>query len=61
MGTNSGGGGNTKVIAANAKKAVAQAEKDAVKARAQEKDASAAWAVGAEWGKFVSELVLRRV
>lgn len=46
MGTNSGGGGNTKVIAANAKKAVAQAEKDAVKARAQEKDASAAWAVG---------------
>jgi len=46
MGKNSGGGGNTKVIAANAKKAVAQAEKDAVKARAQEKDASAAWAVG---------------
>jgi hypothetical protein len=40
------GGGNTKVMAANAKKAEAQAAKDAVKAKEQEKKDAAAWAVG---------------
>ena len=40
------GGGNTKVMAANAKKAQAQAVKDAVKAKEQEKKDAAAWAVG---------------
>jgi len=40
------GGGNTKVMAANAKKAEAQAAKDAQKAKEQEKKDAAAWAVG---------------
>ncbi len=40
------GGGNTKVMAAKAKKAEAQAQKDAVKAKEQEKKDAAAWAVG---------------
>ena len=40
------GGGNTKVMAANAKKAEAQAAKDAAKAKEQEKKDAAAWAVG---------------
>ena len=40
------GGGNTKVMAANAKKAEAQAVKDAAKAKEQEKKDAAAWAVG---------------
>ena len=40
------GGGNTKVMAANAKKAEAQAQKDAQKAKEQEKKDAAAWAVG---------------
>ena len=38
------GGGNTKVMAANAKKAEAQAQKDAQKAKEQEKKDAAAWA-----------------
>lgn len=44
----SGGGVNTKVEAANAKKADAQAKKDAVKAAASERETQKQWSVGAD-------------